>query len=146
MFLCAQNQCYREAIESGGLTSDSWELGVAHKCLAGYFFNQNMFEAALERYSEAVSIFEWNIDNVLGGGGKQDDIIQCYAHLLDLEDDKAGPISETRAELCYKLANSYVQVNKHEGKAENSTFSLFSINQHTHGSFILNCNRCGVDV
>ncbi|KAL7554545.1 hypothetical protein ACHAWF_018004, partial [Thalassiosira exigua] len=107
-------ECYREAIESGGLASDSWELGVANKCLAGYFFNQNMCSASLERYNEAASIFEWNMDNVQGCETKLGDIIQCYEHLLDLEDDNTGPISEARADLCYKLANSYVQVNKHE--------------------------------
>ena len=78
-----------------------------------------MNAASLERYSEATSIFEWNIENVQGSEAKHDDVIQCYVHLLDLEDENAGLISDARAELCYKLANCYVQVNKHEGETEN---------------------------
>ena len=56
------------------------------------------------------------MDNVQGSEVKWEDVIQCYIHLLDLEDEKGLGLSETRADLCYKLANSYVQVNKHEGE------------------------------
>jgi len=74
-----------------------------------------MISPSIESYNEAVSIFEWNISNAQGSENlKIDDIIECYANLLDLEDNETGPISEVRADLCYKIANSYVQVNKHE--------------------------------
>lgn len=73
-----------------------------------------MRDASVESYNEAVSIFEWNISNAEGAELKHDDVIDCYATLLDLEDDEGDPVSDVRAELCYKLANSYVQVNKHE--------------------------------
>ena len=92
-------------------------LGVSHKCLGRYFFDQNnMTAASHERYTEAISIFEWNVINAEGSETKQDDLIECYVHLLDLEDEDVGPISESRADLCYKLANCYVQVSKHEGE------------------------------
>eukprot|EP00578_Thalassiosira_sp_NH16_P030950 CAMPEP_0181081522 /NCGR_PEP_ID=MMETSP1071-20121207/3144_1 /TAXON_ID=35127 /ORGANISM="Thalassiosira sp., Strain NH16" /LENGTH=568 /DNA_ID=CAMNT_0023163069 /DNA_START=23 /DNA_END=1727 /DNA_ORIENTATION=+ len=73
-----------------------------------------MTAASHERYTEAISIFEWNVINAEGSETKQDDLIECYVHLLDLEDEDVGPISESRADLCYKLANCYVQVSKHE--------------------------------
>ena len=82
--------------------------------MAGYFYNQNLSAPSIESYNEAISIFEWNLCNAQGSEVKHDDVIECYINLLNLEDDETGPISEIRADLCYKLANSYVQVNKHE--------------------------------
>lgn len=74
-----------------------------------------MNAASLERYQEAVAIFEWDIHNTEGSSEtKHETLAECYAHILDLEDEDTGPISERRAEICYKLANCYVQVNKHE--------------------------------
>lgn len=73
-----------------------------------------MNAASLESYYEATSIFEWNINNVEGSQAKHDDVIQCYELILTLEDE---PLSDVRADLCYKLANGYVQVNKQEGEA-----------------------------
>jgi hypothetical protein len=84
--------------------------------LADYFFDKDMHEISLERYQEAVAIFEWDINNAQSEA-KQVILAECYARLLDLDVEDAGPITETRAELCYKLANCYVQVNKLEGKA-----------------------------
>ena len=89
---------------------------MAHKCLGEFFFNKRMNAASLESYNEAVSIFEWCLDNNLSSKTKFGDIIQCYIHLIDLEEEKTGPISESRGALCYKLGNCYVQVDKHEGK------------------------------
>ena len=110
------HQSYREAIESGGLPSDSWELGVAHKCLAGHFFKQRMYAASAESYGEATSIFEWHMDNAEGSEAKNRDVIQCYEHLLEIGDEDTCPMSEDRADLCYKLANCYVQANRHAGE------------------------------
>ena len=89
-----------------------------------------MYAASLESYSEAASIFEWNVDNVQGSEAKHDDVIQCYVHLLELEDENTGPISDARAELCYKLANCYVQVSKHEGKAKYRLCYIFILWVH----------------
>lgn len=100
--------------------------------MAGYFFDQNLFDAALESYSEAANIFEWNLDNTIEAENKHEDLIQCYVHLLELEDEHTGPISETRAELCYKLANSYVQVNKHEGKKGHHTGNSLVLSNLSH--------------
>lgn len=107
-------ECYHEAVESGGLPHDSWALGVAHKCLGGFFLIKNMNVASLESFNEAVTIFEWNIDNTSGSDINYDDVIECYSRLLDLEEEKDGPISEVRGTLCCKLANSYVHVDKHQ--------------------------------
>jgi tetratricopeptide (TPR) repeat protein len=107
-------ECYHEAVESGGLPHDSWALGVAHKCLGGFFLIKNMNVASLESFNEAVAIFEWNIDNTSGSGINYDDVVECYSRLLDLEEEKDGPISEVRGTLCSKLANSYVHVEKHQ--------------------------------
>lgn len=106
-------------IESGGLLSDSWELGVAHKYIADHYFDKGMRDVSREKYQEAVAIFEWDASNVPGSKVKQQQLSECYVRLLDLEDEEAGPITETRAELCYKLANSYIQVNEPEGKGSN---------------------------
>ena len=57
--------------------------------------NQKNRGAALERFREAISIFEFNIDNQ-GPAVKHDDIIQCYVNLLDLEEEQV--ISESRAD------------------------------------------------
>lgn len=78
-----------------------------------------MHDISIERYQEAVAIFEWDISNAQCAEAKQEILAECYARLLDLEDEEAGPITEVRAELCYKLANCHVQVNKLEGKAPN---------------------------
>jgi hypothetical protein len=78
-----------------------------------------MRDISLERYQEAVAIFEWDTSNAQGSKVKQQILSECYVRLLDLEDEEAGPISETRADLCYKLANSYIQVNEPEGKGSN---------------------------
>lgn len=75
-----------------------------------------MHEISLERYQEAVAIFEWDINNAQTEA-KQEILAECYARLLDLDVEDAGPITDARAELCYKLANCYVHVNKLEGKA-----------------------------
>jgi len=87
--------------------------------LADYFFDKGMHDISIERYQEAVAIFEWDISNAQCAEAKQEILAECYARLLDLEDEEAGPITEVRAELCYKLANCHVQVNKLEGKAPN---------------------------
>jgi tetratricopeptide (TPR) repeat protein len=87
--------------------------------LGDYFFDKGIHDISLERYQEAVAIFEWDISNAQRAEAKQEILAGCYARLLDLEDEGAGPITEARAELCYKLANCYVQVNKLEGKAPN---------------------------
>ena len=89
---------------------------MAHKCLAGHFFKQRMYAASAESYGEATSIFEWHMNNAEGSEAKNRDVIQCYEHLLELEDENTGPMSESRADLCYKLANCYVQVNRHAGE------------------------------
>jgi hypothetical protein len=112
-------QCYREVIESGGLSKYSWELGVAHEFLARHFFDQGMYTSSIERYREAVAIFEWNINNTPSSKNEHESLAQCYAHLLEVEDEVAGPLSENKAELCYKLANCYLHANKLEGKTEN---------------------------
>lgn len=106
-------ECYHEAVESGGLPHDSWALGVAHKSLGGFFLAKNMNVASLESFNEAITIFEWNIDNTSDSGVNYDDVVQCYSCLLDLEEERDGPISEVRGTLCCKLANSYVHVDKH---------------------------------
>jgi len=106
-------ECYHEAVESGGLPHDSWALGVAHKSLGGFFLTKNMNVASLESFNEAATIFEWNIDNTSGSEINYEDVVQCYSHLLDLEEERDGPISEIRGTLCCKLANSYVHVDKH---------------------------------
>ena len=87
--------------------------------MADYFFDKGMHDISIERYQEAVAIFEWDISNAQCAEAKQEILAECYARLLDLEDEEAGPITEVRAELCYKLANCHVQVNKLEGKAPN---------------------------
>jgi hypothetical protein len=87
--------------------------------LADYFFDKGLHDISIERYQEAVAIFEWDISNAQCAEAKQEILAECYARLLDLEDEEAGPITEVRAELCYKLANCHVQVNKLEGKAPN---------------------------
>ncbi len=87
--------------------------------MAVYFFDKGMHDISIERYQEAVAIFEWDISNAQCAEAKQEILAECYARLLDLEDEEAGPITEVRAELCYKLANCHVQVNKLEGKAPN---------------------------
>lgn len=106
-------ECYHEAVQSDALPHDSWVLGVCHKCLGEFFINKSMNVASLESFNEAISIFEWNIENTSGSNINYDDIVQCYMHLLDLEEERGGPISEIRGTLCYKLANSYVQVKQH---------------------------------
>ena len=106
-------ECYHEAVESGGLPHESWALGVAHKSLGVFFLAKNMNVASIESFTEAVTIFEWNIDNTSGSDINYDDVVQCYSHLLDLEEERDGPISEVRGTLCCKLANSYVHVDKH---------------------------------
>lgn len=73
-----------------------------------------MFDASYESYNVAIRIFEWCIDNKQVSTLKYDDVVQCYTHLLELEDDRSGPISESRGTICYKLANCYVEVNRHE--------------------------------
>jgi len=75
-----------------------------------------MHTLSIERYREAVSIFEWHINNTPGSETEHETLAQCYSHLLELEDEVAGPLSENRAELCYKLANCYLHANKLEGK------------------------------
>lgn len=115
---------YREVIESGGLSSDSWELGIAHKYLAGYFFEQGMRDIAIERYQEAVSIFEWYINNAQSSDTNQEILAECYTRLLEVEDEETSPITEARADVCYKLANCYVQLNQLEGKC----LSYFLVN------------------
>ncbi|KAL3784127.1 hypothetical protein HJC23_005785 [Cyclotella cryptica] len=102
-------ECYSESIESGGLPLDSWELGIAHKSMASYFHVQNLFESSFESYSEAISIFEWVMENEQLSTAKYDDVIECYVRLLEIGDE---PISEDRGTTCYKLANCYVQVSK----------------------------------
>ncbi len=87
--------------------------------MADYFFDKGMHDISLERYQEAVAIFEWDISNAQRAEAKQEILAECYTRLLDLEDEEAGPITEARAELCYKLANCYVQINKLEGTAPN---------------------------
>lgn len=76
-----------------------------------------MHSYSIERYQEAVAIFEWNIKNTQCSEAEHDTLAQCYAHLVELEEEVAGPLSENRAELCYKLANCYLRANKLEGKA-----------------------------
>ena len=104
-------QCYTVSIESGGLPVNSWEIGVAYKHVANYLFQQNAMDS-FESFSEAVSIFEWIMENEQISQDKYNDIIECYVHLLEIGDD---PISEDRGTMCYKLANCYVQVKKLKG-------------------------------
>ena len=106
-------ECYHEAVESDGLPDESWALGVAHKCLGGFFLTKNMNVASLESFNEAIAIFEWNIDNTSDSGINYEDVVECYRNLLDLEEENDGPITEVRGTLCYKLANSYIRVNQH---------------------------------
>lgn len=75
-----------------------------------------MRDIAIERYQEAVSIFEWYINNAQSSDANQEVLAECYTRLLEVEDEETSPITEARADLCYKLANCYVQVNKLEGK------------------------------
>ena len=105
-------QCYSLSIESGGLPVDSWELGVAYKNVATYIFEQNTMDS-IESFSEAVSIFEWILENEQPSPEKYNDVIECYVHLLEISDE---PISEERGTMSYKLANCYVEVKKLKGK------------------------------
>eukprot|EP00956_Cyclotella_meneghiniana_P029108 scaffold69513_cov76-Cyclotella_meneghiniana.AAC.3 len=106
-------ECYSDSIQSGGLPQDSWELGVAYKSMAKYFYDQNAIEPSFESYSEALSIFEWILENEQPSNINYEDVIDCYVQLLEMGDE---PISEDRGITCYKLANCYVQISKLQGK------------------------------
>ncbi len=82
---------------------------------------------SIERYREAVAIFEWNINNTPGYEMEHETLAQCYTHLLELEDKVGRPLSENRAELCHKLASCYLPANKLEGKVEIPTVPFISL-------------------
>jgi tetratricopeptide (TPR) repeat protein len=106
-------ECYSELIESGGLPLDSWELGIAYKSLANYFYERGEINSSFDSYSEAVSIFEWIMETERPPAFKYDYVIECYVRLLEMQDDL---LSEERGLTCYKLANCYVQACKLQGK------------------------------
>jgi tetratricopeptide (TPR) repeat protein len=106
-------ECYSKSVESGGLPLDSWELGVAYKNMAKYFYEHDTFESSFDGYSEAVSIFEWIMENEQPVKSRYTDVIECYVRLLEMSDH---PISDERGLTCYKLANCYVEASKLEGR------------------------------
>ena len=70
------NECYSDSIQSGGLPQDSWKLGVAIKSMAQYLFEQNAIEPSFGSYSEAISIFEWTLENEQPLNGNYEDVIE----------------------------------------------------------------------
>lgn len=125
---------FSQAIESG-LPLDSWELGIAYKYMAKHFYENDDIGASFDSYTEAISIFEWIMENEQPASNKYDDVIECYVHLLDMNDQ---PISEERGLTCYKLANCYVEVSKLEGTCTHlSTVTLIVI---TSNNSLLRCN------
>lgn len=91
---------------------DSWELGVAYKNMAKYFFEHDNIESSFDGYSEALSIFEWIMEHEQPVKSRYEDVIECYVRLLEMSEQ---PISNERGLTCYKLANCYIQASKLEG-------------------------------
>ena len=46
--------------------------------MAKYLFEQNAIEPSFESYSEAISIFEWILENEQPSDGIYEDVIKCH--------------------------------------------------------------------
>ena len=107
----------REILKEGYFEPNSWELGQTLQRTGRAFIAEGLTADALQALQRAVETFEICIQlencKIINEGMHQD-LINTYEDLFNLPAMTNVHLKGKRGELCYKIADSYVQTGKHE--------------------------------